>query len=175
MIGEIRGALDQHPREALVEILAYVFKEYVVEGSAPLASGAGAILDARSELDGMTFAQLVTWLQAHLDVPELRLFEVQGERVSVRSGGQRVAIEAAREPEPAVAPAPQMPVTPTPPVQTRPAPSVTPAANNVAPQQGNVAPQQGNVAPQQGTAAPQQKDEKTTSETGSRFSLLDID
>src|SRR5262245_48081687 len=97
MVGEIRGALDSQPREALVEILTYVFKEYVVEGSTPLASGAGAILDARTELEGLSFAQVVTWLQTHLDLAELRLLEVAGERVSVRAGGRLVPIEPTQQ------------------------------------------------------------------------------
>ena len=33
MVAEIRHALDAYPREQLQEILAYVFKEYVVEGA----------------------------------------------------------------------------------------------------------------------------------------------
>ncbi len=118
MLGEIRGALDAHSREQLVEILSYVFKEYVVEGAAPLASGAGAILDARSELEGMTFAQVITWLQAHLDLPELKMFDVAGERVSVRSGGRPVPIVAQEDAQ--VAAAVQLAVTPTPHVVARP-------------------------------------------------------
>src|SRR6185369_13443711 len=92
-------------REELVEILTYVFKTYVVEGTSPLTPGAGAQLDARSELDGLSFAQLITWLQQHLDAPELALFEVQGDRVGVRVGGRSVAIEAPRQ-EPVALPPP---------------------------------------------------------------------
>ena len=101
MIAEIRGALDQYPREQLQEILAWVFKEYVVEGGAAPAQGALAMLDARTELEGLSFAELVTWLQLHLDVPELAALEVQGTKVHVRHGGRTVPIEvAARPPEP---------------------------------------------------------------------------
>ncbi len=60
MVAEIRGALDAYPREQLQEILAWVFKEYVVEGGAAPAQGALAMLDARTELEGLSFAELVT-------------------------------------------------------------------------------------------------------------------
>ncbi len=96
MVAEIRGALDQYPREQLQEILAWVFKEYVVEGGTAPAQGALAMLDARNELEGLSFAELVTWLQLHLDVPELAALEVQGARVSVRAGGRAIPIEVAR-------------------------------------------------------------------------------
>jgi hypothetical protein len=189
LVGEIRGALETHPREALVEILTYVFKEYVVEGATPLASGAGAILDARTELDGMSFAQVVTWLQAHLDHPELRLLEVSGERVSVRVGGRPVALEVQAQPDPlppprasVAAPAEAaaravgmtaggpMSLTPTPPVATAPRPQpAAPAPAQPAPpaQPGQPA------APAANNAAPQQKEEP--SEQSSRFSLLEVD
>jgi outer membrane biosynthesis protein TonB len=100
MVGEIRGALDKYPREQLQEILAYVFKEYVVEGSPASATGALAMLDARTELEGLSFAELVTWLQLHLDLPELALFDVTGGRVQVRAGGRAIALEAPRVAEP---------------------------------------------------------------------------
>ena len=188
MVGEIRGALDGYPREQLQEILTYVFKEYVVEGSTPLASGAGAILDARSELDGMSFAQVVTWLQAHLDHPELRLLEVAGERVSVRVGGRPVALEVQAQPDPLPpprasvappsesAPAPTvnarpMPVTQTPPVATAPRPqSAAPTpATPAAPAPGAPA----THAPPGQTPPAAAKEEP--SEQSSRFSLLEVD
>src|SRR5437762_3277290 len=111
LAGEIREALERFPREALVEILTYVFKEYVVEGPAPIGS-APAIL--RDELDGMSFADLIRSLQLWLDLPELALFEVQGERVLVKIGGRQIALEVASRPDPgppgAVAPQPVQPV-----------------------------------------------------------------
>ncbi len=199
MVGEIRGALDNQPREALVEILTYVFKEYVVEGAAPLASGAGAILDARTELEGMTFAQVVQWLQTHLDLPELRLLEVAGDRVSVRHGGRVVPIEPQAAPEPA-APAPRspsvtqaivqpMPITQTPSVMTSPPPT---PANSPAVQQSPAAPLQNSNSPaaqqnaanspatQQNPAQPaapaSDKDKAQPSgDASGRFSLLEVD
>jgi hypothetical protein len=125
IVDELRSALDKHTREELAEMLGYLFKEYVI-GVAPAQAGAGALLDAKSELDGLSFAQLITWLQQHLDVPELALFDVQGARVSVRAGGRPIAISA-DAPEPVAAPPPPAPViaptTPPPaPVAPPPAP-----------------------------------------------------
>jgi len=135
VVGEIRGSLERYGREELVEILTYIFKEFVVEGGTPLGSGAGAVLDARSELEGMSFSQVVTWLQTHLDLPELGLLEVAGGRVSVRAGGRLVPLDAApaqAAPTPVAAPAP---VAAPPPTTTTisSAPILAPTANAPAP------------------------------------------
>jgi hypothetical protein len=186
LVAEIRGALDVYPKEALAEILTYVFKEYVVEGPLPLAANASALLDVKSELDGLSFAQLVGWMQLHLDLPELALFDVQGERVSVRAGGRMVALDAPQSrPEPAPPPAPvqqpppaptapsvaarPMPVTPTPPVATAPRPATPPpGAPANAP-----APPSPATPPASQPAAAQPKSEE--GDASSRFSLLEVD
>jgi hypothetical protein len=174
MVAEIRGALDVYPREQLQEILAWVFKEYVVEGGAAPAQGALAMLDARSELEGLSFAELVTWLQLHLDVPELAAFEVQGDRVSVRAGGRSVPIEVARAPEPAPAPQPvappaPQPVAPSPPVASAPTVVSTAQPLGPAPAAAPVAP----PAPQPQAAEPKKEEEGSSS--SSRFSWLEVD
>ena len=195
MIAEIRGALDQYPREQLQEILAWVFKEYVVEGGAAPAASALAMLDARTELEGLSFAELVTWLQLHLDVPELAQLEVANGRVHVRAGGRAIPIEAARAPEPlpvaAPAPAPSTapaaapnPLAPTagavpipspqPMPPSRPTPS-TPAASPQ-PMPPPNPPVPSNQAPPQQPAnqpASEQKSEEGTA--ASRFSWLEVD
>jgi hypothetical protein len=184
LVAEIRGALDTHSKEEVAEILTYVFKEYVVEGPLPLASSAATVVEARSELEGLGFAQLIQWLQLHHDAPELALFDVQGDRVSVRIGGRLTPLEAqAARPEPlppqTPQPAPQ-PVAPPPaapptqaaapriPAQPRPQPAAQtpaqPAAQNPAQPAQPAAAQ-----PQQ-----QQKQEETAGDS-SRFSLLEID
>jgi hypothetical protein len=170
MVAEIRGALDAYPREQLQEILAWVFKEYVVEGGAAPAQGALAMLDARSELEGLSFAELVTWLQLHLDVPELAALEVQGARVSVRSGGRAIPIEvAAAPPQPsAVSPQPSAPPVaaptpaPPPPPQAMPPPNPAPASQATPP-----------AAPP--AAASEAKPEEKKDEAASRFSWLEVD
>jgi hypothetical protein len=196
VVGEIREGLERHSREELIEILTYVFKEYVVEGASPLGVGAGALLDARTELSGMSFAELITWLQHHLDVPELGLFDVAAGRVSVRAAGRAVVIEPPRaEPPPSAAPstaapstaapspaaapsanpssaaspsAAPMPLTPTPPVATAPRPAAAPIPAGGAPAPATPAP--GGAAATPGAA---KTDEQT--ESDSRFSRLEVD
>jgi hypothetical protein len=134
LVGDIREALDRFPREALIEILTYVFKEYVVEGPAPIQ---GAPAPLRDDLEGMGFAEVIRSLQLRLDLPELALFEVQGERVTVKIGGRPMPIEtqtARPEPLPA-APPPSPPAAPpsAPPGLTSVAVAVPAAA---APRQG---------------------------------------
>jgi hypothetical protein len=112
LIGDIRAALERHPREALIEILTYVFKEYVVEGPAPLAATPPALAE---DFSGMSFAQVIEALQLRLDLPELALFQVQGERVFLQLGGRQIPVEAqAARPEP---------LPPAPPPAPSPAPS----------------------------------------------------
>jgi hypothetical protein len=167
MVAEIRGALDGYPREQLQEILAWVFKEYVVEGGAAPAQGALAMLDARSELVGLSFAELVTWLQLHLDVPELAALEVQGARVSLRSGGRTIPIEVARAPEPtpvqAAPPVAAQPAAPPPP-QPMPPPNPAPSSHATPPQ-----------PPANPGPTTEAKPEEKKDEASSRFSWLEVD
>ena len=182
MVAEIRGALDAYPREQLQEILAWVFKEYVVEGGAAPAQGALAMLDARTELEGLSFAELVTWLQLHLDVPELAALEVQGARVSVRAGGRSIPIEVARQPDPQpVAPPPPAPTPALTPAQARtPAPSATPAPPAAPSRSAAPTPAPATPAPATPAAAtpapdPAKPEEKKDDSASSRFSWLEVD
>jgi hypothetical protein len=181
-VAEIRSSLDTHSKEDVAEILTYVFKEYVVEGPLPLASSAATVVEARSELEGLSFGQLIAWLQLHHDAPELALFEVQGERVSVRLGGRLMPLEAAASrPEP---PSPQ-PAPPPAPATPQPAAATQPTATRVAaqrpPQPAAATPQPAAATPQPAAATPQpaqpaQPAQKTTEEgDSSRFSLLEVD
>jgi hypothetical protein len=161
-LGDIRRALDSFSRDALAEVLALVFKEYVLEGQQPMASGAN-VLDARADIEGMSFPELIVWLQTHVDCPELALFEVSGADVSVRADGRTIRLQAraAAPVAAATAPAPVAPaVTPTPP---------RPAAATAAP--ATPAPPAQAAAP----AAQPAKEEQSPSDTGTRFSLLEVD
>lgn len=80
----VRDALGDSDRDALLEILTFLIKEYVVDGPPPmLVHQAETIAD----LGRMSFAQLITALQTRLELPELAMFTVDGEQVSVRVGG----------------------------------------------------------------------------------------
>ncbi|MSP60316.1 MAG: hypothetical protein EXR72_08240 [Myxococcales bacterium] len=119
LVGDIREALDRFPPESLREILTYVFKEYVVEGAAPIATSVPTL---RDDLDGMSFAEVIRSLQLRLDLPELGLFEVQNDRVLVKIGGRQMPLElqgarseAPPPPLPMAVPAPPPPgVNPSP-------------------------------------------------------------
>jgi hypothetical protein len=87
--GDIRVALETYPREALVDILTYVFQAYVVEGAPTLHAQQPERI---TELEGLSFADLMIALQTRLDVPELALFDVAGGRVSLRSGGESIPV-----------------------------------------------------------------------------------
>jgi len=87
--GSIREALADYDRDALVDILTYVFKEYVVEGPPPLLINQAERL---ADLDGLSFPELITALQTRLDLPELSLFDVDGDQVQVRVGGVKTPL-----------------------------------------------------------------------------------
>jgi hypothetical protein len=192
LVGEIRSALDGWRREDLAEVLGYVFKEYVVEAGHAVNPGALATLDAKSELDGLSFAQVVTWLQRHLDLPELQQFEVQGERVSVRAGGRVVPIETPRAesatatlPPPATtappvavgAPAPPPPAAaqPSPPSQPSPAIVMTPSGPVPAPQPLPRPTAQPTSAPAQPSSPPPSPPSQSSSPSSSRDEVSDAD
>lgn len=95
---EIREALSRFEPEQLVDILTHIFRQYVMDGAAAPASS----VTLQDELQGLSFAQLIERLQLRLDLPELRLLEVAGGRVSCRVEGRLVplVVPDARAPEP---------------------------------------------------------------------------
>jgi hypothetical protein len=136
----VRDALGDCDRDTLVDLLTFVLKEYVVEGPPPMLVHQTETI---ADLGGLSFAQLVTALQTRLDIPELALFVVDGDRVSVRVGGVVQPLVASRTaPDAAELPRPQSGVRvveaqlPRPPVQmaaeARPAPQPAPPAQPVA-------------------------------------------
>ncbi len=115
--GNIREALGDCDRETLLDMLTFVFKEYVVEGPPPLlVSQAERIAD----LEGLSFPDLIRALQTRLDVPELNLFQVDGAQVSVRVSGVLTPLDAsAARAQAAIAAAAPVEAAP-PPQQPRP-------------------------------------------------------
>lgn len=107
--GNIREALEGCDRDTLLDILTFVFKEYLVEGPPPLLVHQTERIE---DLQGLSFAELIATLQTRLDVPELGLFQVDGNTVSVRAGGALTPLTAqgrgqaspASQPEPRPAP-----------------------------------------------------------------------
>ncbi len=79
---DIRAALADADRDTLVDVLTYVFEEYVIESPPPMRVPPPAGLDDLAELD---FPALVERLQTHLDHPELDRFRL-GVGLQTRSG-----------------------------------------------------------------------------------------
>jgi hypothetical protein len=80
----VKEAFSEMDREALLEVLTFVVKEYVVEGPPPMLVHQAETL---ADLKNISFAQLITSLQTRFDFPELSMFVVDGEQVGVRIGG----------------------------------------------------------------------------------------
>jgi len=91
----VREAFSEADRETLLDVLTFVIKEYVVEGPPPMMIHQAETL---SDLKGATFAQVITAMQTRFDHPELAMFVVDGEQVSVRVGGVVQPLLAARTP-----------------------------------------------------------------------------
>lgn len=88
--GNIREALADCDRETLVDMLTFVFKAYVVEGPPPMLVNQ---TERIADLEGLSLAQLIRTLQTRLDLPELSLFQVDGEQVSVRVHGTMTQLD----------------------------------------------------------------------------------
>ena len=89
----VKDALGDADRDTLLDVLTFVIKEYVVDGPPPMLMHQAETI---ADLGRMSFAQLVTALQTRLDLPELALFAVDGDQVSVRLGGAMHPLVAGR-------------------------------------------------------------------------------
>ena len=116
----VRDAFADLDKDALLDVLTFVVKEYVVEGPPPmLVHQAETLADLRSA----SFAQLISAMQTRFDFPELAMFVVDGEQVSVRINGVVQPLIGQRQP--LAAPTVQM-------VDTRPQPGVRVVETNLA-------------------------------------------
>lgn len=190
----VKDALADSDRDALLEMLTFLIKEYVVDGPPPMLVHQTETI---ADLGRLSFAQLIQTLQTRLDIPELSLFTVDGEQVSVRVGGAnhaltggRVATAAAELPRPAAGvrvveatvqqpprPAPA-PASPGPAVTERPA--APPPARGLSVSSRPPAPEGQQPPPAQpAPAAPPQpssdKPETGGDDASARFSLLELD
>jgi hypothetical protein len=80
----IRDAFAEADRDTLLDVLTFVVKEYVVDGPPPMLIHQAETL---SDLQNLSFAQLISALQTRFDHPELAMFVVDGDQVGVRVGG----------------------------------------------------------------------------------------
>lgn len=102
LVTSVREAFADTDRDTLLDVLTFVVQEYVVEGPPPMLMHQAEKL---SDLANLSFAQLISTLQTRLEAPELSLFAVDGEQVSVRIGGVMHPLALAR----GVAPAAELP------------------------------------------------------------------
>ncbi len=84
LASNVHDAFADCEKDQLLDILTFVLKEYVVEGPPPMLVHQAETL---ADLKSATFAQLITAMQTRFDFPELSMFVVDGEQVSVRVGG----------------------------------------------------------------------------------------
>jgi hypothetical protein len=91
----VKDAFGDADRETLLDVLTFVVKEYVVEGPPPMLIHQAETL---ADLQNASFAQLITALQTRFDHPELSMFVVDGDHVSVRVGGVVQPLLAGRQP-----------------------------------------------------------------------------
>jgi hypothetical protein len=106
LAANVKEAFAEMDRETLLDILTFVVKEYVVEGPPPMLVHQAETL---ADLSGLSFAQLVSALQTRFDHPELSLFAVDGEQVSVRIGGVMQPLVVGRQGQAAAPPAAELP------------------------------------------------------------------
>ena len=95
LASNVRDAFSEMERDALLDVLTFVLKEYVVEGPPPMMLHQAETL---ADLQGASFAQLITAMQTRFDFPELAMFVVDGEQVSVRVGGVVQPLLPGRQP-----------------------------------------------------------------------------
>lgn len=91
----VRDAFAEMDRDALLDILTFVVKEYVVEGPPPTLIHQAETL---ADLKPANFGQLIAALQTRFDFPELAMFVVDENSVGVRIGGVVQPILAQRTP-----------------------------------------------------------------------------
>src|SRR5690349_12336480 len=106
LAANVKEAFGDMDRETLLEILTFVVKEYVVEGPPPMLVHQAETL---ADLKNATFAQVISALQTRFDFPELQMFVVDGEQVSVRGGGVMQPLLASRQPMTGQPPAAELP------------------------------------------------------------------
>ena len=187
----VRDAFAEMDKDALLEILTFVVKEYVVEGPPPmLVHQAETLADLRTA----NFAQLITAMQTRFDFPELAMFVVDGESVGVRIAGSVQPLIAQRQPMVA-APTPVQivdtrPAAAPPPPQAgvrvvettlaqRPQPAAPPPSRGLSVRGAPVGETPAAPAPAPAAAAvPEAKPDKpegSGDDASARFSLLELD
>ncbi len=182
LASNVKEAFGDMDRETLLEILTFVVKEYVVEGPPPMLVHQAETL---SDLKNCSFAQLISAMQTRFDFPELQMFVVDGEQVSVRVGGVVQPLIPGRQPAAAEAPRPAAGVIDTrqpaaAPPSAAPPPSRglsvrgQPSGEGQPAQPAQPAPAQAQQ-PAPAAAPEEKKPEAGGDDASARFSLLELD
>jgi len=195
LVANVREAFADSDRDTLLDILTFVVKEYVVEGPPPMLMHQAETI---AELGGMSFAQLITALQTRLELPELAMFAVDGDQVSVRIGGVMHPIQPGRTPPAAELPRPSAgvrvvesnvtPRLPAPTPEQPPARQAPPPARGLSVRGRGDAGAMTGVPPSEGAAPPtpaaptpaaapaaKKEDAGGGDDAAERFSLLELD
>ncbi|HUQ04383.1 MAG TPA: hypothetical protein VM261_17910 [Kofleriaceae bacterium] len=193
----VKDALADSDRDALLEMLTFLIKEYVVDGPPPMLVHQ---TENVADLGRLSFAQLISALQTRLDIPELSLFTVDGEQVSVRVGGAMHALTGGRVatlpsaaadlPRPAAGvrvveanvaqpPRPAAPAQPAPGGSAAERPAAPPPSRGLSVSSRAPAPEGGQAPTPPAPAAPAQpssdKPDAGGDDASARFSLLELD
>jgi hypothetical protein len=200
LASNVKEAFGDMDRETLLEILTFVVKEYVVEGPPPMLVHQAETL---SDLKNCSFAGLISAMQTRFDFPELQMFVVDGEQVSVRVGGVVQPLIPGRQPAASESPRPaagvriveasvaQQRPAPSGFVDTRPSAAAPPPASAPPPSRGlsvrgrpsgegdapvPAAPAAAPNSPPAAAAPPEEKKPDAGGDDASaRFSLLELD
>lgn len=198
----VQDALADCDRDTLLSMLTFLIKEYVVDGPPPMLMHQTETI---ADLARLSFPQLIVALQTRLELPELALFAVDGEQVSVRIGGVMQplgrggpAASAAAElprpsagvrvvetaPRPAPSAAPVAPMASSSMVTERAAPPPArglslrgrPAGGGAAPDGGEAATSPAPAPAPAAPATPERRDDAGGGDdSAARFSLLELD
>ena len=193
----VKDAFSEMDRDALLDVLTFVIKEYVVEGPPPMLVHQAETL---ADLKTASFAQLITAMQTRFDFPELAMFVVDGDNVSVRINGVVQPLLAPRTPQGAMQMIDTRPAAAPPPPQAgvrivetalQQRPEAAPQASAPPPSRGlsvrgrpadgeappAPAPAAPPAAPAAASAVPEKSDkpEGSGDDASARFSLLELD
>jgi hypothetical protein len=119
VVEEIARAYEKFDRQELINILSYLTKTYVVDGTMPfnlVGEKAGQVGDVAGAEKDLDFPKLIDQLKRRLPhMPELGYFQVESGKVTMRAANQKVTfgergptsefVPTSSAPPPAAAPA----------------------------------------------------------------------
>lgn len=86
-LANVRVGLERYSKEELIELVHYLTRAYVVEGTIPFKAETAPVNIPRS-LRELDFPGLIGQLKIQLGLPELELFQISEGQVTVMLGGR---------------------------------------------------------------------------------------